>query len=219
MPTSVFADYDADIYTRYAGELELTRIVGGIPSNPRVIEGWISSKLGADNAELIAERVAQTMIERGIGQDDAVEEVKAETKLNGFKKNSRGLYLEGRCLKSAIREAANVSWPKRSWGPSRKGTRSYWAEHVYVVEDELYLGVEKPTGIQQRFVSVWRGTGIQYEEYVDNARVSFTVKTDADDIISKDDWAELWTRAENLGLGSTRSQGFGKFVVTKWERL
>ena len=35
----------------------------------------------------------------------------------------------------------------QEWGPTRKGTRSFFPEHVFVVEDKLPLGVTEPSGI------------------------------------------------------------------------
>lgn len=222
MACSVFADQRKNVYVSYAAELLVSHLVGGCPSDPRVAEGWLKKNLGADNEDLIREMVAKTMVERGVEFDDAFDEVAKGTKLNGFKRDpEHGLYIEGRHAKAMLKEAANVSWPKRSWGPSRKGTRSYWAELVQVDDDRIYLGVDKPTAIQQRFVSTFRGQGIQYEEYVVDAVVALTVSVDvnASKEISVDDWTELWIRAESLGIGATRSQGFGKFVVTRWEQL
>lgn len=219
MTESVFAKKREQVYQTYDVNLLIDHLVGGVPSDPKVIEGWLKTKLGAEKEDLVAEMVAKTMVERGVEQDEAVDEVVATTKLNGFKRDDFGLYIEGRQAKAAIKEAANVCWPKRRWGPSSKGTRSFWAEHVFVVEDRLYLGVEQASGVQQRFVSTWRGTGIQYEEYVLDAKVEFALRTDADaKTITRDDWAEMWVRAEQLGIGATRSQGYGRYVVTKWEQ-
>ena len=50
----------------------------------------------------------------------------------------------------------------------RKWIKNWFPEHVFVIEDRLYLGVSEPTGIIQRFVHTPRGTGIQYEEYVND---------------------------------------------------
>ena len=32
-------------------------------------------------------------------------------------------------------------------------------------------------------------------------------------------WGLLWTTAQKQGLGATRSQGYGRYVVTKWETV
>lgn len=215
--TSVFAaDHDAIYEHRYDATITVDRLVGGIPTDPKVAEGWLRTKLG-DKDDLIRDMVAKTMIERGIDADEAASEVDQLKHLNGFKRDEDGgLYIEGRQLKACIKEAGNIRWPKAKWGPSNKGTRSFFAEHIFVVEDQLPLGVDVPTGIHQRFVHTWRGNGIQYEEYVDHASFDFTVITDHK--FSDSEIAALWITAEQQGIGATRSQGFGRFQVTRWER-
>lgn len=112
---------------------------------------------------------------------------------------------------------ANIRWPKDRWGPSNKGTLSFFPEHVFVQEDRIPLGVTEPTGIAQRFVHTWRGSGIQYEEYVDQAKVTFTVATESK--FSEEQWALLWLTAEQNGLGASRSQGYGRFEVVGWKAI
>lgn len=215
--TSVFADLKASAYPyRYEGTLLVGTIAGGIPTDPKVAEGWLRTKI-ADKDDLIRQMVAETMVERGVTADEAAAIVDTSKHLNGFKRDDNGLYIEGRQLKAAIKEAANVRWPKERWGPSRKGTLSFFAEHVFVVDDRLPLGVTEPTGIVQRFVHTWRGTGIQYEEYVENAKVDFTLITDFE--FTKEQWAMLWLTGEQQGIGATRSQGFGRYEVVRWERV
>jgi hypothetical protein len=217
MANSVFEVHRDKLYKyRFDGVLQVDHLVGGIPSDPKVAEGWIKKTLGADNQALISEMVAKTMLERGLEADKAVDEVVKTTKLNGFKRDDEGLYIEGRQLKAALKEAASIRWPERRWGPTRKGTKAFIAEHIFVVQDRLHLGVTEPSGIQQRFVSTFRGTGIQYEEYVTDAKVPFTVRTDND--FTDDEWADLWTTGEQQGIGATRSQSFGRYNVVEWAK-
>jgi hypothetical protein len=206
---------------RFAGALHIRTIAGGVPSDPNVAEGWLRTKL-ADKDDLIREAVAKTMAERGIDADEAAKEVDVLKHLNGFKRDASGLYIEGRQLKSALKEAASVAVASgklnaRGWGKTNKGLLSYLAEHVFVVEDRLPLGVTEPTGVVQRFVHTWRGTGIQYEEYVDDAKVNFTVV--ADHAFTDEQWAMIWLTGEQQGIGASRSQGFGRYEVTRWEKV
>jgi hypothetical protein len=240
---SVFAEFKPVAYPyNFAIELTVPIIAGGTPSDPRVAEGWLKSKLGVDKDDLIREAAAEVMVERGISLEEAVKEVNINKHLNGFKRdpntelsvqvrdlaqesgepaavvNSIGeLYIEGRQAKAAIKEAANVRWPKERWGPSRKGTLSFFAEHVFVPETRIYLGTTDPNGINQRFVHTFRGSGIQYEEYVEQAKLQFTVTTDHD--FSAEQWALLWLTGEQQGIGASRSQGYGKYEVTKWNKI
>jgi hypothetical protein len=214
---SVFAKYKPKAYPyEFTGTLVASTICGGIPSDPKKAEGWLKTKL-ATTEELIQQAVAEVMVERGVDADEAAAIVAQRKHLNGFKRDENGLYIEGRQLKAAIKEAANVRWPKDRWGPSRKGTLSYFAEHVFVMEDRLPLGVVEPSGANQRFVHTWKGSGIQYEEYVEDAKIQFTILTDVD--FTAEQWAMLWLTGEQQGLGATRSMGYGRYTVTDWKRI
>lgn len=224
---SVFAKYQAEAYPyKFHGSLHIGVICGGTPTDPKVAEGWIRTKMGATAEEEVQRLVAETMVERGltgdgITKDEAVEIVNAQKNLNGFRRDERGLYIEGRQLKAALKEATSIAVAagklgKRGWGATNKGLLAYLAEHVFVVEDRLYLGVAEATGINQRFVHTWRGTGIQYEEYVEDAKVDFTVITDHN--FSEKEWAAIWLCGEQNGLGASRSQGYGRYEVTRWDR-
>jgi len=216
--TSVFdkPSYNSKAYPhRYRGTIVVGTIAGGTPTDPKVAEGWLRTKL-ADKDDLIREAVAEVMVDRGVTADEAATIVDANKHLNGFKRDANGLYIEGRQLKACIKEAASIRWPNERWGPTKKGTRSFFPEHVFVVEDRLPLGVTQPTGVAQRFVHTWRGNGIQYEEYVEDAKVEFTVITDY--AFKAEEWALLWLTAEQQGLGASRSQGYGRFEVVQWSR-
>ncbi len=220
---SVFAKYAAKQYPfRFAGQLVVGTIAGGTPTDPKVAEGWLRTKLGVEKDDLIREMVAEVMVERGVTADEATAIVNKNKHLNGFKRDDNGLYIEGRQLKAALKEAASVAvaagaLTARGWGKTNKGLLSYLAEHVFVVEDRLHLGVTEPSGIAQRFVHTFRGNGIQYEEYVTDAKLDFTVMADHD--FSEKEWAAIWTTGEQQGIGASRSQGYGRYEVTRWDRI
>lgn len=229
---SVFQKYKAKAYpNNFAVTIQVGAICGGTPTDPRVAEGWLKSKLGIDKEDLIREAVAEVMVERGLTADEATEVVSANKHLNGFKRDENGLYIEGRQMKAGIKEAANVRWPypQTVWGPNgaRKGgtkgegrgksSPSFFAEHVFVLEDRIHLGVTEASGVNQRFVHTFRGSGIQYEEYVTDAKLSFTVASDHD--FTDEQWALLWLTGEQQGIGASRSQGYGRYEVVRWDRL
>lgn len=236
---SVFAHMRKKVFPyRYKVTLHLNNIVGGVPKDPKVAEGWLRSKLVDDKDDLIRDMVATTMVEMGSDVDDAIEEAAKNKHLNGFKRNFNSeLYIEGRQVKAMIKENANIKWPKERWGTSKKGTRGYFAEHVFVEEDEIPLGVkeevveeiidseevavQKVTDprfyINQRFVHTWRGSGIQYEEVVNDAEVTFHILTDHE--FDDEQWATLFLSAEQNGLGAARSQGFGTFQTIEFDKV
>lgn len=236
----------------YKVTLCVSRIAGGIPSDPNVTESWIRTKLGDRAEELIQEAVAEAIVERGLDQeidpetnlpkpvdrDAVIKEVALRKHLNGFKRVGvfgTQLMVEGRQLKAAIKEAANAAVGSgkltgRGWGETRKGLQAYLAEHVFVVDMDLPLWqatkvddeydfdqlepVMEPHGINQRFVHTWRGSGISLEEYVDDAVIVATIKTDHP--FTDKDWAMIWLTGEQQGVGASRSQGYGQYTVARW---
>lgn len=220
--TSAFATYTNTAWPhRYNATITITNLAGGIPTDPRVAEGWLRTKL-TDKDDLIRDLVAQTMVDRGITADEAATEVDKLKHLNGFKRDEHGLYIEGRQLKAAIKEAAGVARAtdklKMKWGTTNKGVLGFVAEHIMVVEDRLHLGVNAPTTVIQSFPKNPRTgqTGIQYTEIIDKA--SFDCTIIADHKFTDQEWAMLWLTGEQQGIGASRSQGFGRYEVTHWEQ-
>jgi hypothetical protein len=197
-------------------------MAGGIPRNPNVAEGWIRTKL-AEKDDLLRERVAQTMLQLGVDAEEAARIVDTEEHLNCFKRLPDGeLYYEGRCLKACVKEAGSIAvaaskLPSRGWGSTNKGIKSFLAEHIFIVEEILPLGVSEPARINQRFISTHHGTGIQYEEIVEDVSFDFTLKTDQK--LTNKQWAMIWLTAQEEGIGAARSQGNGRFVLTRWETV
>lgn len=223
---AVFDEYRSRVFPfRYHGEITVERIAGGIPTNPKVQEGWLRSKLEHKDS-IIRKMVGEVMVDRGVTKEEAASIVDAG-ELNGFKRDDKGLYIEGRQLKAGLKEAAMVAAnagkiETRKWGDSadaayRKGLKGWFPEHVFVEEVRLHLGVAEATGIAQRFVHTWRGTGIQNEEYVDGAVIGFTIITDHK--FTDEEWAMIWVTGEQQGIGASRSQGYGRYELTAWDPI
>jgi len=187
----------------YSVELLVSQLHGGVPTTKEAAKGWIKGKMETKDEEII-DLVKRTMIERGLDPDvplDTVQldeiagEVVKARHLSGFYRNPDNdeLCIRGRHVKAMIKEGASVAFPNERWGPTRKGTKSYIAEHVFIPEDFIGLGTKIPDDIDQRFVSTWRGTGIQYDEVVEDATVEFTVKTDQ--LIPLTKWGVIWVTA------------------------
>jgi hypothetical protein len=224
--TSVFAkpEYLEAAYPyRFSLSLHgVTAIAGGTPSDPKIAEGWLRTKL-AGKDDLIREAVAEVMVERGVTADEAARVVDASRHLIGFKRDeTHGLFIDGRTLKACVKESANIAravgkLPDR-WGLTRKGIDGFVAEHCFITEDRLYLGVTEASGIEQRFVHNKRfGSSILYQEYVEDWKLDATVISDH--AFTDREWAMLWLTAQENGLGASRSQGFGRFQVSRWDAI
>jgi hypothetical protein len=153
--------------------------------------------------------------------------------LNMFKRQDGQLHIEGRQLKAALREAVSVAAnagkiTTKNWGNPdnaayKKQLKGWFPEHVFVPDTTLFMyrpdgtPVTKEDGILQKFVHTHRGDAIGYEEYVDNALIKFTVKTDVD--LTEEQWAMIWLTGQDQGLGASRSQGFGVYEMTHWKNI
>jgi hypothetical protein len=221
---SVFAKFEKKAFPyRFNGQLLVGTIAGGTPTDPKVAEGWLRTKL-VDKDDLIRDMVGEVMADRGVTADEAAVIVDQQKHLNGFKRDDQGLFIEGRQLKAALKEAAMVAanagklrtkkWGKADDANYHKGIKAWFPEHVFVLEDRLHLGVVEATGVVQRFVHTQRGNAIQYEEYVSDAKIEFTVATDY--AFTAEQWAMIWLTGEQQGIGASRSQGFGRYEVTRW---
>ena len=84
----VFDEYDLEQYdNRYAVTLHIPNIHGGIPQDPRVIEGWLRSKF-SDSDTIVQDMVMRTLEELGKPLeseylDDAVEAISAPRRSTG----------------------------------------------------------------------------------------------------------------------------------------
>lgn len=224
---SVFADHRQKIYkTRFAASLVVGELHGGVPMNPDVARKWLEVRMGGSDehlANLQAQVITEIGLDKDLTDDELLDEMTRRNNLNGFKRTPEGeLYIEGRQVKAMLKEAASIAvagghLTARGWGKTNKGLLGFLAEHIFVLENRIGLGVTEPSGIHQRFVSTWKGTGIQLEEFVVDAKVGCTVATDYD--FPKDFWPTVWTIAESNGLGATRSMGFGTFEVVDWDQI
>ena len=231
--SDIFGKAAAQTYTQYRATLRFKNlIVGGIPSDKSVIEGWIRSRMDLGDAA-ISELVEQTVTERGVlTPDEAIEAVmqsELAPSVNGFKRDDNGeLCIEGRIVKAALKEWMNSAYPgtkfpgKTKIEGLRKGLMRYAAEAVRVDDMLIGLGVKEPTTIEERIKHVMTPQGprssINRVEVVEQPEVTFTISV-RDDFIPEDAWARIWSVGEAIGLGSDRGRSDGQFELTEWQRL
>lgn len=249
--SGIFDAYRDEVFATYSAELRFRdRVVGGIPSNPKLIEAWLRTKMGVTAEEEVHALTAQTLKELGVELDEtdpntafdslaaASETIAKQSHLTMFKRDQHGLYLESRIVKAMLKEVVSVLYPgsvaaatdreaaaemrAHRWGQTGKGPKSAVAEWIAIEPDRIHLGVMEPTGID---LSVGHVTGPQgprstldLYEYVEQAPIAFEVMV-LQDRVRDLYWPHIWVAAQESGLGSKRSQGFGRFDVLKWERV
>jgi len=225
---------DKGVFSKYVVTLQFTGwVMGGIPQNPEVIEGWIRTKMigkDADAAQIRA-YVIKTMDELGmeVSPDMTMDELNAVAKRvaaeqhgNTFKRDALGFYLGDYQIKAALKEVTNILFAGERWGVTRKGPKSFLAERVYVDEQRIHLGRTEPDGVHLQIGHVTGPQGprstLTYVHYVDQPTVSFTVSS-LHDLVTEDQWRQMFVLMQKSGIGALRSMGYGQFVVTGFEKV
>lgn len=205
--------------------------MGGNPRSQEVVEAWIRSKTGVTDEEEIQSMVRRHMVEMGTWKPDMTdEEIAAASKAvadlretTGFKRDEQhGLYLEARQIKAMLKESTNVLYAGERWGATKKGPKSFLAERVFVSPDKIFLDRMEPDGVDQMIGHIVGPQGprstLGRHEFVQNAVITFDVLV-ARDAIEQEWWADIWTHAEENGLGALRSQGWGRFDIMQWDQI
>jgi hypothetical protein len=220
------------LFTRYRARLEFRdKLLGGVLKDPKLIEAWLRAKAGLEDAVEVRQAMLRTLGEIGVDVRpdmtyselvEASETLASSKQTTGFKIGEHGLYVEARQAKAMLKECTNVLFAGERWGPTKKGPKPFLAERVFVDPDKLWLGFTEPTGVELVVGHLTSPTGprntLAYHEYVEGATLECTILV-VRDLISPEQWAEIWVLAQENGFGAVRSQGHGRFDVTLWERL
>jgi len=190
----------ANIWNHYRVTISLReKLMGGVPKDPKIIEGWLKTKMGTSNEEETKQQLYNTLLELGYDlkkreeyndekglerlidmQNDASSELAAVKNTNGFKFDEHGLYIEGRQLKAALKESTNILWGGVRTGPTKKGFKSFISERLMVIEDKVYLGIQEPDGIETVIGHVTGPQGprstLGYSEYAYRPTLTFHIK-------------------------------------------
>lgn len=225
------------LWTRYRAQLQFRdKLMGGVPHDPKLIEGWLRSKAGMNDGELHAV-LLRTLSEMGteVQEDMTLEDMeKASSKVagtketTGFKRDDHGLYIESRQIKAGLKETTNIlyagdkDWLKNEKNPTRKGAKPFVAERVFVSPDRIYLDRMEPDGVEMIVGHVTGPQGprstLGYHEYVTQPLITFDVLV-AKDCIPDNWWPDMWTHQEENGIGALRSQGHGRFDIVAWDKV
>lgn len=237
-------DKQSDLFTEYGVTLVMRdKLIGGTPRDPKLIQGWLRKRMGLSDEQEIAVKMRETLEGLGmtIGPEatlaemaEAAEHLAGEKQTTGFKNvllpNGKGrvLIIEGRQVKAMLKELTNILFAGEKWGATRKGPKSYVAERVFVPEESIPLfhtddtPIFEPDGLEMMIGHVVGPTGprstLGYHEYVKQAKIHFTIRVAADSV-PHEAWPDIWVLGQENGLGATRSQGFGKFDIERFEVL
>lgn len=246
-PVSIFADRHTSLFTTYRVALTFTgKLMGGVPKDPKIIEGWLRSKAGISDTDEVRQALIRTLVELGADVSGgetfdelvaASEALAAQRSTNGFKRDERGLFIEARQVKAMLKESVNILFAGERWGRTKKGPKSFTAERVFVrgVHDDtperIHLDRAEPDGVEMVIGHVTGPQGprstLGYHEYAEHAHIEFLVdSTDkapggatVEDCIDAEHWPLIWVHAQANGLGALRSQGHGQFAVTAFDRV
>lgn len=124
-------DAASELFTRYRARMVFrAKLIGGIPRDPKLIEGWLRTKAGIDDAQEVREAMLRTLGELGVqirgdmSFDEVVqasEALASRKQTTGFKVGEHGLYVEARQVKAMLKESTNVLFARRPVGPDEEG--------------------------------------------------------------------------------------------------
>jgi len=225
-------DSTVHLWTTYHATLVFRdKLMGGIPKDPKIIEGWLGKKVGISDQEEMRMMALRTLVELGyeVPADatyaqmrEAVESLAGVKQTEGFKQCEGGLYQESRTVKAMLKEVTNILFAGDRWGVTKKGPQKFLAERVFVNPDKILLQRSEPDGIYTFIGHVEDKNGrratLAYIEYAETPTLEFDVQV-ARDAVKPEDWALIWAHAQDNGLGSKRSQGFGRFDIEGWEEV
>ena len=210
-----------NLYDKWLVEIVFReKLCGGVPKNENTIKSWVESKTGHTDKQ--AEELAAEAVE-------AMKEQLTDASWNGFKQDAEhGLYIEPRQVKAMLRECFTMQRvfvkKKGSKQIHQHGLEIKGLEHP----SRIYLGRAEADGDDEGPIHVMTAQGprsaLKRVDYVEGATLTFelwrfkTVATEKRHI-SHDALVAALTLAQENGLGADRSQGRGKFDVTKFETI
>ncbi len=227
----IFAD--TSTWTAYHAVLQVRdKLIGGIPLDADTIRKWLASRLELGDRELVelAEATAAELsdqLERRPSADEVLDAVTVKhASGNGFKKQDGQLVWEGRCLKASLKESANIAFPGTKWPGKpesiRKGLMRFLAETVFVDEQYISLGVDNPSGREERIKHVMTPQGprsaINVVDFVDKPTIEATIRV-MDDCLKPEVWGRIWSIGQEIGIGADRARSDGKYDLVSWEKL
>lgn len=195
--------------------VKLEDIAGGLPVDPRLIDAWQQARW--DKAKVRPED-PQTVEEAVANSQALVAGLPEEKGWTTFARDHKGhLCLEGRQVKAALKEAANITKTLLPIGGKTVPLRARLAERVFVVERLIPLLPERTEAddVLERAIHVMTAQGprdaLKRTDICKDVELVCTLKVLHDGLFTHGLLKELLGYAGQNGLGADRSQGFGCF--------
>jgi hypothetical protein len=230
----IFDPVETNTFQKYRVELTFTKwVIGGIPQDPQIMEGWLAKKFTEGDSEKmeLRDHMLRTLDQLGVDVDEgmsieqlreAAKKTAALQKGNTFFRDENGLYLSDYQIKAMFKECTNILYAGERWGVTKKGPKSFLAERVFVDEYRIHLGRVEP---DDSWLQIGQVTGPQgprstltYYDYCVQPSIAFTVSS-LRDCISEQQWEEILILGQRIGLGSLRSLAHGQFKITGLEKV
>lgn len=212
-------------FDKYKVKIHLKNIVGGIPKSKEMIDCWLktANKNWTDEQrEAIKNATIESLPDAG--------EALTDKQTVCFKRDpEKGLYIDGRIIKAMLKENCNVIKDLLP-NPAKKGNekgitnlKSKAAEQLFVDEEKVYLGRMEPDYVDENPIHVMTAQGprdsIKRFQLVFDADIEFTLWRRIGNIVPEFAMLAALDYAQTLGLGASRSQGYGQFNVISVEKI
>lgn len=210
-PRSLYDVYELSIQFR-------TRICGGMPRNKDLIRSWVEAT--TEHADSKTEELIKENL-------DLLVNDKADKSWIGFAQDTKGLLIQTRQVKAMLKQSAQVLGITNQ----KRGSKQIFAEGMEVKAmdggDRIYLGVQEPTAYHEGPIHVMTAQGprtaLRRMDYVERPLLRFEIwvlKTNAQEKrhVGEEDLVTILRHAQENGLGSSRSQGEGKFDIVEFKR-
>jgi len=215
-------------FDKYSTRIEFTKpVVGAIPKNEKVIEAWVKSrheKKGSDPKYL------KQLIEKIRQEVQADEDV--EKCWTTFKRDEEGIYIEDRNIKAMLREAATTLESFKGKGSTAR--KQTFQHGLFVKPPRIHFYrdgeiIREPEDTQERAIHVMTAMGprsaLKREDVVlPGAQLEFEIwvvvpNGSAAAHITEEMLRDWLTLGQEIGLGGSRSQQFGKFRVLEFRKI
>jgi hypothetical protein len=241
------------VFTQYQVVLQIRdKLMAGTPNDPKMIQGWLMSKMGLSDEQEIQEYLLKTVRENGGGDrvregmtlaelQEIADDLAETRQTNVFRRDEIGLYIEDRQVKAGIKESVNILYAGERWGATSKGPKSLAAERIFIDHPRIYLTTPKDPEKYVRgewkdglsvlqspsstdlFIGHTSGpkgpqSNLTHVQTAFRPRLYFSLRV-TEDAIDELAWKRIWVQFQELGLGSLRSQSFGRFSVLDFHKV